>query len=126
MSPGAWDGQTLYIGGTNTQIHGRFCPGSLRAVDPATGKYRWERCLMNNRVMGPVTAVYGVVVAGEGQTMTVLDAATGKPLFGYTDTRKDSAFWAAATISQGFIITGNMDGTLYAFGLAVPSHGRMP
>ncbi|HET9919536.1 MAG TPA: PQQ-binding-like beta-propeller repeat protein [Ktedonobacteraceae bacterium] len=126
MSPGAWDGNTLYIGGTNTQIHGQDCPGSLRAVDPATGTYRWERCLMNNRVMGPVTAVYGVVVVGEGQTITVLDAATGKALFGYTDTHNDSAFWSAATISHGFITVGNMDGNFYAFGLVVPSHGRKP
>lgn len=117
MSPSAWDGSLLYIAGTNTTIDGQNCPGSLRAVDPASGKYIWERCLQDNRVLGPVTAIPGVVVVGEGRTIAVLDAASGKSLSGYHDTRADSAFWSAATIAHGVLYVGNMDGMLYAFGL---------
>ncbi len=117
MSPGAWDGNWLYIAGTNTTIDGQNCQGSLRAVDPASGNYIWERCLQDNRVLGPVTAIKGVVVVGEGRTIAVLDAVSGRPLFGYRDTHDGSYFWSAATIAHGMLYMGNMDGTLYAFGL---------
>jgi outer membrane protein assembly factor BamB len=117
MSPSAWDGTWLYIGGTNTTIGGQSCQGGLRAVDPATGKYIWERCLQDGRVMGPVTVIPGVVIVGEGRTLAVLDAASGQPLFGYRDRSNGSYFWSAATIVHGVIYVGNMDGNFYAFGL---------
>lgn len=41
----AWDGSHLYVGSTSTTIAGTFCYGSLRALDPATGAFLWERCL---------------------------------------------------------------------------------
>ena len=66
-------------------------------------------------VLGAVSAVPGVVVAGEGTSVIVIDAATGKTLFRFQDTNSNSLFYAAASFSNGTMFMGNLDGHLYAF-----------
>lgn len=112
----AWDGLHLYVGSTSTTIGGKFCYGSLRALDPATGAFLWERCLSSAyRVLAPPIGVPGLVVASAGPTFFVLDATNGALLFAYQDSSKGSAFDGAAAVAHGLLYIGNLDGTLSAF-----------
>jgi outer membrane protein assembly factor BamB len=112
----AWDGSALYVGSTSTTIGGKFCYGSVRALDPATGTFLWQQCLSSAfRVMAPVITVPGLVVASAGPAFFVLDARQGTIVYRYQDTSKDSTFDGAATIAHGTLYIGNLDGTLFAF-----------
>ena len=121
----AWDGSQLYVGSTSTTIDGKFCYGSLRALDPATGAFLWQHCLSSAfRVMAPPITVPGLVVASAGPSFFVLDATQGTTLFTYQDTGKDSTFDGAATIAHGALYVGNLDGNLFAFKLASRGNDR--
>ncbi len=115
IAASAWDGERLYVAGGNTTINGKFCQGSVNALDPATGKIIWRQCLTDERELAPVTAIPGLVVIGEGRFLLMLDATTGKTVFEYEDTHEDSLFDGAPTIADGLLIVGNMDGYLYTF-----------
>ncbi len=115
IAPGAWDGTYLYVGGGNTTINGKYCEGSLRALDPANGHFIWEHCLSDARSMAPLAVVPGVVVVGEGQYVTAVSAETGATLFVFRDQRSDSIFYGAPAIAHAMLFIGNMDGNLYAF-----------
>ena len=117
IAPSAWDGKWLYVAGGNTTIHGKFCDGSLRALNPATGASIWEHCLTNGRVFAAVTVIPGVVVVGDRRFVTAMETATGKTLFEFEDPNQSSFFYSAATISHGALYVGNNDGNLYAFTL---------
>ena len=49
--------------------------------------------------------------------MDIINAASGKTLFTYTDSNDGSVFDGAASIANGMLYVGNFDGNLYAFGL---------
>ncbi len=115
ISSSAWDGSKLYVAGGSTTINGDFCPGSLRALDPASGAFVWEHCLPDGPVLGPVTGAPGLLAVGEGSGLVVMSAASGKTLFTYRD-RNGASFQGAPSISHGMLYAGNADGNLYAFG----------
>ena len=115
IGPAAWDGATLYIGGGNTTINGNYCEGSLRALDPATGRYIWEHCLGDARSLAALAVVPGVVAVGEGQFLTAVDAGSGATLFEFRDRNPGSIFYGAPSIAHDMLFIGNMDGNLYAF-----------
>ena len=115
VSPAAWDGATLYIAGSNTTINGAQCQGSIRALDPTTGKYIWEHCFTDARAMAAIALVKGVVVVGEGPFMNVLDTSSGDMLFVYQDTNNGSIFYGPPSISHGLLFIGNYNGNLFAF-----------
>lgn len=117
ISPSAWDGTTLYVAGGSSVIKQMRCKGSLRALNPATGALIWIHCMNDGPVLGAVSAVPGVVVVGEGPDIVLVAANTGNTLFTYSDTNSGSAFYGAASISNGVLYVGNMDGILYAFGI---------
>jgi len=115
----AWDGSLLYVGSTSTTIEGKFCYGSLRALDPATGTFLWQQCLSSAfRVMAPPILVSGLVVASAGPSFFAVDAAQGTIVFAYQDNTKDSTFDGAATIAHSTLYIGNLDGTIFAFTIA--------
>lgn len=114
ISSSAFDGNTLYVAGGTSTINGISCQGSLRALNPANGAFIWQDCL-HNPVLGAVLAVPGVLVIGAGSYMNAMDAATGIRLFTFHDSRSTSNFWGPASISNGVLYDGNMDGILYAF-----------
>lgn len=115
-SSSAWNNTTLYIGGAATPINGRSCAGSIRAVNPATGGYLWQYCAPG-QVVGAVTLVPGLVIAGAGSSLIVLNAQSGQQLFRYLDSARSSFFFGAASVSNGVLYIGNKDGQIYAFGL---------
>lgn len=119
IAPAAWDGKTLYVGSTSTTIGGKFCYGSIRALDPATGRYLWEHCLSSAyRVLAGVTAIPGLVAVAVGTLVVIVDADDGATRFSFRDTARDSTFDGAPTIAHRAMYVGNLDGTLYAFTLS--------
>jgi len=114
ISSSAWDGTTLYVAGRDTSIGGKSCKGSLRALNPANGHFIWQDCLNDGGVLGPVSAVSGVVFVSEGSHLLAMNAATGHILFNYTTS---ALIQGGASISNGVVYQGNSAGTLYAFGL---------
>jgi polyvinyl alcohol dehydrogenase (cytochrome) len=117
FSSSGWDGSRLYVAGAGTAIHGTSCRGSLRALDPATGKPMWEACL-GSGVQSSIMAVPGLVVVEAGTQMVAVDAATGKQVYTFQDTSASSRFVSTATIVNGKLYLGNEDGSLFAFGVS--------
>ena len=120
IAPSAWDGRVLYLGGPAGTINGKSCAGSLQAVNPATGGYLWRDCL-GSSVLGAVMAIPGVVFANHGRSISAYNAGNGALLFTYVDSSSSSNFWGAASVADGWLYDGNMDGTFYAF--TVPGGG---
>jgi polyvinyl alcohol dehydrogenase (cytochrome) len=108
----AYDGRTLYVGGDATTIGTRACAGSLNALNPSTGRYKWRHCFTDGFVLGGVTGASGGVVAvGEGNHIAVVAAATGKSVFTFNGT---GPFFGPPSIANGTLYEGDMSGNLYA------------
>lgn len=116
ISPSAWDGHHLFVGGEQTTIKGATCAGSIRELQAATGKSAWAHCLQTGPVLGAVTAVRGVAFFGAGNTAYAVRVSTGATLWRHRDMTSGSNFWGAPAISNGQVYFGNQDGNLYAFG----------
>ena len=116
VSSGAFGGGRLYLAGETTTVNGKGYQGSVRALDPATGKVLWAEGTLGP-VLGALAYTNGMVIAGAGNALEVLDAATGKRLYSY---QLDGNIFASPSISQGQIYIGSVFGTVYAFGLSTP------
>ncbi len=118
ISPSAWDGHNLYIGGGSTSISGSSCMGSVRKVDPDNGSYLWQHCMGNGPVLGSVTATAsGVVAASQGNTVIVMNASTGATVARLHDLLAGSKLYGGPSISNGVLFVGNIDGNIYAYSL---------
>jgi outer membrane protein assembly factor BamB len=122
ISPSAWDSHTLFVGGGNTNIGKTKCQGSVRALNPDDGSVLWQHCMGGGPVLGSVTAAgvaqnTEVVAACQGNTVIVMDAAHGKTLARLTDHKPGSLLYGAATISNGVLFVGNLDGNIYAYSI---------
>ena len=116
IAPGAWDGQQLYVAGNNVTVKKTYCVGTVIALDPATGNYRWEWCI-GYRIYAALTSVPGLVVVDAGPYITILNAKNGKILFSYKDSSKDALFYGPASIAHGVLYAGSMSGNLIALGI---------
>jgi outer membrane protein assembly factor BamB len=115
ISPSAWDGHHLFVGGGITTLGGVRCAGSIRELRPSTGAKIWADCLQSGPVLGAVAMVPGVVFIGAGNTAYGVSARTGAILWSHKDKSSGSTFWGALTISHGQVYAGNQDGNLFAF-----------
>ncbi len=126
IAPSAWDGTSLYIGGTAAKINGVSCAGTIAALDPTSGAMVWQRCLQDGPVLGAVAAVPGMVAIGEGNKLVLLSATSGQTLFTHTT---QSTIWGAPSIADGVLYVGDKGGSLYALSLnpvtklLIPSNG---
>ena len=114
IAPSAWDGKQLYVGGGRSDINGTVCRGTVEALRPSNGDVIWQQCLKDGPVIGAVTAVPGVVFAGEGTFFKAFNTSTGTTVFSYHDGSSGSNFWGPAAISNGTAYIGNQDGKLVA------------
>src|SRR6266568_2547905 len=127
ISPSAWDGNTLYIGGGRTAINGQNCQGGLRAINPANGAVIWAQCMTDGPVIGAVTAVPGVVAVAEGTALWLMATSDGHSLFKAWDKSNGSLYYAAPTIANGVVYAANKDGNLFAYGLgSIPTPTPSP
>jgi outer membrane protein assembly factor BamB len=118
ISPSAWDGTSLYVGGGNTTIAGQSCMGGVRKLNPDNGSFLWEHCMHAGPVLGSVTATSsGVVAASQGPVVIVMNASTGVTVARLSDNKPGSLLYAGPTISNGIVFVGNLDGNLYAYSI---------
>ena len=119
ISPSAFDGARLYVGGGHLAIDGALAPGTLSAYDPNDmGAPLWRIGIGSGPVLAAVTAVPGLIVVGAGSSITILDSAGGRTVF-QTHAAGGSAgrpaiFYGAATIAGGVLYEGDTSGNLYA------------
>ncbi len=113
VSSAAFDGMRLHVAGGNTTIGATSYPGSVRALDPATGAILWEKGV-SGMVLAAQAYANGVVVDAAGAALEVRDAANGNLLYSYAT---GGQIFGAPTISNGRIFVGSTDGKIYAFGL---------
>jgi outer membrane protein assembly factor BamB len=78
-STGVFDGHRLVYAAGRTTIRGKRRPGSVRAIDPATGRFLWERPLPS-QVYGALACANGMVVVPAIAALYVVDPATGEVL----------------------------------------------
>jgi outer membrane protein assembly factor BamB len=114
IAPAAWDGARLYVAGGNTTITGRRCKGGVRALNPARGSILWQHCMQSGPVLGPLTAVPGLVAATEANWLIVMDSANGPTRFRFA-VADGKPFYGGASVSNGQLYVGNSDGSLLAF-----------
>ncbi len=117
-SSAAFGNNTLFLAGGNSVITGQGYKGSVTALDPATGNFKWQHGAAG-QVIPALAYSNGLIFDGAGATLEVLDASSGTRLYSYTT---GGLLYAAPTVSSGQVFTGGTDNTVYAFGLssAVP------
>jgi len=120
ISPSAFDGSHLYIGGGHIAVNGQLYPGTVSAYDPDDLRAPvWRSGLSGGPVLGAVTAVPGLVVVGAGSSMVALDSARGTVVFQISaggSSAHPSIFYGAASVEDGVLYEGDTAGTLYALG----------
>ena len=110
----------LYVAGGQSEINGQGYPGTVSALNPATGAVVWQHGAPGN-IIGALTYDNGMVFDSAGPTFEVLDAATGNRLYSY-DTGADMD--ATPSIADGAIYIGNDAGVVTA--LSLPSSLPVP
>jgi outer membrane protein assembly factor BamB len=125
ISPGAWDGQTIYVAGGNTTINGVSCAGSVDALNPADGSILWQDCLPDGTVLGALAAAPGIVALGEGNHLLVVSATSGQTLFDYP-TNSGLPIWGAPSIADGVLYSGENGGRLLAFAIDPSTNVLLP
>jgi outer membrane protein assembly factor BamB len=114
VSSAAFGGGRLYMAGGDSTVHGVGYKGVIRALDPGTGKTLWEEGEAGT-IIGGLAYENGLVIAGAGDTIVVLNAATGERLYSY---QLDGIIYTASAVAHGQIFTGSVAGTVYALGLS--------
>jgi alcohol dehydrogenase (cytochrome c) len=72
----------FYFGGTYTNDPYSSAGGKLTAIDPATGKVKWQYTSHSPMLAGVTPTASGVAFTGDmGGNILVFDSATGKVLF---------------------------------------------
>ena len=112
ISTAAFDGDRLYVGGGAVQIGSSRFPGSVSALDPATGESRWSYVGVDGPVLAPVSVANAVVFAAAGTEVLALDARSGAPLWRFD---AGATLYGGVAISDGRVFFGDMAGNFYAF-----------
>ncbi len=121
----AADSQIFQAGG-NAVMNNTGYLGSVRDLDPATGSIRWQHGDLQP-IIPAMAYTNGLLIVGAGQTLEVLDAATGQRLYAYNT---GGMILGAPAVAHGIIYVGSQDGQMLAFGLApsipTPSDAHCP
>jgi outer membrane protein assembly factor BamB len=113
VSSMAFAAGTLFAAGGHTTISGVNYNGSVRAIDPATGNFKWQHGASG--VVIPALAYdNGLVIDGAGSTLEVLDATNGSRIYSF---KAGSVFYGAPSVASGQIFAGSFDKNVYAFGI---------
>jgi outer membrane protein assembly factor BamB/regulation of enolase protein 1 (concanavalin A-like superfamily) len=122
VSSAAFGAGQLYMAGNLGAINGTEYPGTVRALNPATGAYIWQHAAPGP-VIGALAYDNGMVLDGAGSVLEVLSAATGARLYSY-DT--GAQIYAGPSVADGVIYTGNTAGQVLAFALPSTSPASPP
>ncbi len=113
ISPAAYDGSRLYIGGGQPFANNTSWKGVVYGWNPNDlSKPLWTDP-MPGTVLGAVTASPGLVFFGQGPTLSVVRATDGGGLRWLT--RGTAIFEGAPSVSRGVVYEGDTAGNLYAY-----------
>jgi outer membrane protein assembly factor BamB len=112
----AFAGGLLYAAGGNTTIGGVGYPGAIRAINPTNGAVVWARGLASP-VIPALAYDNGMIFAGVGPRLEVLDASSGARIGSYAT---GAVIYSPPSISGGIVYIGSGDGNEYAFSPAAP------
>jgi len=120
ISPSAFDGSRLYIGGGHIAVNGQIAAGTLSAYDPNDLRAPvWRTGLSSGPVLGAVSAVPELAVVGAGSSIVMVDSSAGDILWQAPAVDGPAAppaiFYAAASVANGRLYLGDTAGHLYAF-----------
>jgi outer membrane protein assembly factor BamB len=118
VSSQAFGGGSLFAAGGRGAISGVVSAGTVRALNPATGAYLWQRAVAGD-VIGALTYDNGMVLVPAGSVFEILDAKAGTVLYSY-DT--GAQIYAGISVADGIVYVTNTAGEVLAF--ALPAHAR--
>ncbi|HEY6237800.1 MAG TPA: PKD domain-containing protein, partial [Thermoplasmata archaeon] len=121
-APLAFDGTSLYSGGTGATIQGHFYPSTLVALNPATGAVEWTAGLVGDAVYGAPVYANGLVVVGAGSDLEVVNATDGTLLADVTLSTTGETIDGSPCVVNGriFVGTGNFGTSGHLFELGIP------
>jgi outer membrane protein assembly factor BamB len=114
-SSGAVGGGDFFGAGGTMTIGNTASRGSVSAFNPATGAVLWRHGLQQGPVVPALAYVNGLVVAGAGSEIVVLDANSGQQLFDYSTA---GPIYSPPSVSGGRIYVGSQDGNIYALSVS--------
>lgn len=117
VSSAAFGQGLLFQAGGDTTINGVAVTGSVRALDPGTGRVVWQHA-SPDVVIASVAYSNGLVFAAGGATLEVLNASTGAVLY---STTTGGRIYGAPALANGQVYFGSRDGNVYAYGLSGPT-----
>jgi len=117
LAAAAWDGSRLFVAGNTTRIHRIFYNGSIRRLNPSTGKPVWETGLPAQVVGSPTINASGVLAAAtwdrSDNAAYLLDANTGLIL--NTISTSDSPVFSQPVFADDYLLLATQDQGLRAY-----------
>jgi outer membrane protein assembly factor BamB len=114
VSTGTFDGKRVFFAGGRQKVRGRDWRGSVRALDPATGRVRWSRGL-HGAVLGGLVLRGGKLFVAAESALYVLRARDGTIL--HENRFPDDLLWGTPLVDARRVIVGTLNGKLRAFRL---------
>ncbi|MGA3220766.1 MAG: PQQ-binding-like beta-propeller repeat protein [Acidimicrobiales bacterium] len=111
VSSGAFGAGTLFMAGNTGVIDGVGYPGTVNALNPATGAFIWQHAAPGS-VIGALAYDNGMVFDGGGSYLEVLSATTGQRLYSYGT---GSQIYGGPSIADGIVYIGDTNGQVIAF-----------
>lgn len=117
VSSSAFNGSGLYVAGGQTTIGHRFCWGTIRDLNPGTGKVVWLDCLPGGQQYPAVAATPGMVWVAVGSIFYGVRSTTGQILFRRQEA-SGAYYYGPPSFTGNMMLLGSPDGWLREF---VPS-----
>ena len=104
MSSAAVTDNLILIGGRDKRLH---------ALDPATGRHRWEFVTRGRVDSSPVVVASRVFVGSADGNLYALDLQTGRETWRF---EAGGGFYASPAVAADCLVIGTEEGVLYCFG----------
>jgi outer membrane protein assembly factor BamB len=107
LAAAVWDGSRLFVAGTSTTVGGKAFAGSVRRLNPSTGRVVWARGLTKGILGTPTLNGSGVLAAGSYVTggadvVYLINAANGKLL--RTISVGPNAVWGQPVFADNYLL----------------------
>jgi outer membrane protein assembly factor BamB len=114
VSTGAFDGSRLFWAGGGTKLRGTTYRGSVRAIDPASGRLLWSRGV-HGAVLGGLVQARGMLFVPAQSAFYVLRARDGKIL--HENDYAGDSLWATPLVDRKRVVVGTLNGKLFGYRL---------